>query len=76
MWALGLAVVRRPDLWSVAVRQGRRMVPGRWWRRWPFLPLPSRAYVRFRMLTQYGDDRARPAPGDVVTYLEWCKQYG
>jgi hypothetical protein len=28
--------------------------------------------VRFRLETQYGSDGA-PAPGDLVTYLEWCR---
>ncbi len=70
------AVVRRPGLWGVAVRQGWRMIPRGWWRRWPFVPVPSRDYLRFRMLTQYGDGAARPAGGDVVAYLEWCQQYG
>lgn len=70
------ALIRRPDLWGTAVRQGWRMVPRRWWRRRPFLPLPSRDYLRFRMLTQYGAADARPVAGDVVSYLEWCKRYG
>jgi len=35
----------------------------------PFLPVPDRAYVRFRLETQYGTHGA-PAPRDLVTYLE------
>lgn len=76
MWALGLAVAKRPDLWVTGLRQGWRMVPVGWWRRRPFLPVPTREYLRFRLLTQYGDADARPPAGDVVAYLEWCKQYG
>jgi len=40
------------------------------------LPLPSGDYLRFRLLTQYGDGDARPDPADVIAYLEWCRQYG
>lgn len=38
----------------------------------PFLPLPDRGYLRFRVETQYGAD-GTPDPRDVVTYLEWCR---
>ena len=34
-------------------------------------PLPDPAYLRFRLETQYGTDRA-PDPDDIVTYLHWC----
>lgn len=71
----GLAVLRRPALWPTAVRQLRRTaVPG-WWRRPPFLPLPSADYRRFRMVTQYGDPDHPPEPADVVNYLVWCRDW-
>ena len=70
-----LAVVRRPDLWVTAVRQSRRTsVPG-WWKRRPFLPVPSGEYLRFRLLTQYGDAEHAWDPDDVVRYLAWCKSW-
>jgi hypothetical protein len=50
----------------------RRFTPDQWWRRPPFLPLPDRSYLRFRLETQYGGGRA-PDPADLVTYLEWCR---
>ena len=69
------AVVRRPGLWGVAVRQCLRMaVPG-WWRRWPPLPLPAPDYVRFRLQTAFGDRSEGPSPADVVAYLEWCRRF-
>jgi hypothetical protein len=70
--AAGL-LARRPRLWPTAAIQAGRLVPPRWWRHAPFLPLPSRRYVRFRLRTQYGAT-GEPEPGDVVTYLEWCRQ--
>lgn len=69
LWAL----VRRPDLWVTGLRQYRRLVPAGWWRRRPWLPVPDRQYLEFRLLTQYGSSSTRPEPGDVVTYLEWCR---
>jgi hypothetical protein len=70
-----LAVLRRPHLWSTAVRQGFRLARPGWWRRPPFLPVPDADYLAFRMETQYGDD-GRPDARDVVTYLEWCREMG
>ena len=70
-----IAVARRPGLWGVAVRQGLRLaVPG-WWRRWPMLPLPDPAYLRFRLQTAYGDPDRGPSPADVVAYLTWCRRF-
>jgi hypothetical protein len=67
------AVATRPGLWPVGVRQWRRTVPAGWWRRRPFLPVPSAEYLNFRLLTQYGDIAAAPSPADVLNYLEWCR---
>jgi len=71
----GVAVVRRPGLWVTALRLVRRTAPPGWWRSRPFLPVPPAEYVRFRLLTQYGDPDHRWVPGDVVRYLEWCKSW-
>jgi hypothetical protein len=70
-----IAVLRRPALWSTAVRQARRTAGPGWWRRPPFLPFPSGDYLRFRLVTQYGDAERRPDPDDVVHYLAWCKEW-
>jgi hypothetical protein len=73
------AVLVRPWLWWTALRQLGRLAPPRWWRRAPFLPLPTPAYLRFRMETQYGASGAAGADGpagarDLITYLEWCRE--
>ena len=75
--AIGL-VLTHPSLWRTALRQARRLVPVGWWRRPPFVPLPDREYLRFRLETQYGtgaDGKATAAaePEDVLTYLRWCR---
>ena len=70
-----MALARRPQLWRTAVRQMRRTAAPGWYRRMPFLPVPSGDYLRFRLLTQYGDPDHRPVPDDVINYLAWCRQW-
>jgi hypothetical protein len=45
-----------------------------WYRRPPFLPLPPRDYVRWRMFTAYGDENAVPPPDDVVRFARWRRE--
>jgi hypothetical protein len=71
-----LAVLRRPALWWTTFRQILRVARGRWWSRPPFLPVPDRRYLRFRLETAYGTSRATAgtrSAADVVRYLEWCR---
>lgn len=56
------------DLLLVLWRFRRR----RWFLRPPFLPLPSREYVRWRMYTAYGDERAVPPVDDMIRYAHWA----
>ena len=69
------AVARRPGIWPTAVRQMRRTAAPGWYRRPPFLPLPTGDYIEFRLVTQYGDPKHRPEPLDVVNYLLWCRHW-
>jgi len=71
-----VAVLRRPQLWWTALRVLVSLVPRGWWRRPPHLPLPDRAWLRFRMVTAYGGDGSASAtPEDLVTYLRWCRAW-
>ena len=71
----GPPLARRPDLWVTALREGVALAPQRWWTRPPFLPLPDRALLAFRMQTQHGGDGAAGATADdVITWLAWCKR--
>lgn len=45
-----------------------------WWRSPPFLPLPDRAYLRWRMDTAYGDSDAIPPLEDVVSFARWRRE--
>lgn len=42
-----------------------------WYRRFPFLPLPAREYVEWRMHTAYGDHDAVPPAADLERYARW-----
>lgn len=71
------AVAAHPSLWATAVRQTLVLAAPGWWRRRPYLPLPAPDYLRFRLQTAYGGDGDRPPdPGDLVTYLRWCRRAG
>ena len=67
------AVLRRPGLWWTALRQVWSFVPRDWWRRRPFLPMPDRAYLAFRIETHYGTS-GTPEAEQVVAYLTWCRE--
>jgi hypothetical protein len=70
----GLALAVRPALWGTAARQLMVLAAPGWWRRWPPRPWPDEDYLRFRLLTAYGDPEQPPAATDVVAWLRWCKQ--
>jgi hypothetical protein len=69
------AVLMRPRLWPTAIVQLMRLARPGWWRRWPPVPTPDPAYLRFRLQTAYGDPAHVPDPADVVAYLEWCLKW-
>ncbi len=62
---------RNPRLASDLLRVAWRFRRRRWYRRFPFLPLPSRDYVRWRMHTAYGTHDSVPPPEDIVRYARW-----
>ncbi len=65
------ALLRHPGLWGEALRAGAALTPRRWWRRPPFLPVPDRRYVAWRIATAYGRPDAPVAADDVLAYLRW-----
>src|SRR5438105_13675780 len=70
---LALRALVRPQLavdlfrlaWSFRARD--------WYRRPPFLTLPPRDYMQWRMFTAYGDEKAIP-PGSVGVTLPRCRR--
>ena len=69
--ALAWRALRRPSLSVDLLRVLWRFRSRHWYRHPPFLPLPARDYVRWRMHTAYGDHDAVPSADDVVRYARW-----
>ena len=70
--ALVARSLRAPTLGIALLRVAWRFRRRGWYRRFPFLPLPDRTYVRWRMHTAYGDYDAIPPARDVERYARWA----
>ena len=66
----GLAI-RRPRLIPYLVRAGWAFRARDWYRRPPFLPIPPRSYMRWRLETAFGDPDATPTIDELERYLVW-----
>ena len=75
-WPLALRLawrgLKNPGTAAALLRVGWRFRSREWYRRFPFRPLPSGEYMRWRMYTAYGDERAVPPADDVVRYARWA----
>lgn len=69
---LALRSLREPTLGLALLRVAWRFRRRGWWRRFPFLPLPSVPCVQWRMHTAYGDHDAIPPADDVARYARWA----
>jgi hypothetical protein len=69
----GLAVrsMRSPSLVPALFSTAWRFRSRRWYAKPPFLPLPDRSYLRWRLYTAYGNPRAIPPAEDVERYARW-----
>lgn len=70
--ALTRRVLRHPTLALDLARVSWRFRNRRWYLRPPFLPLPDREYVRWRMETAYGDPDMVPPASDIERYVRWA----
>lgn len=72
--SLGLLArtLRDPRLATSLARVAWRFRARGWWRRFPFLPLPEREYLKWRMYTAYGDENAVPPAEDAARYARWA----
>ena len=70
--ALAWRGIRRPSIGLALIRVAWRFRARGWYRRFPFLPIPDRTYVRWRMYTAYGDEGAIPSADDVERYAAWA----
>ena len=64
--------VRRPALAVNLLRVSWRFRSRKWYRRFPFLPLPDSEYLKWRLHTAYGDDGATPTADDIERYARWA----
>jgi len=63
--------VRRPSLIPTMLSAAWAFRANRWYRQPPFLPLPSKAYMRWRMETAYGKGFTVVPSEDLERYLRW-----
>lgn len=79
--SVAAGVARRPDLWATASRAARSHVPNHWWRAKPWLPVPDRQWIKFRMVTAYGSTSSGGVGVDalqadeVIEWLEWLRSW-
>jgi hypothetical protein len=70
---LGMAALR-PALLTALLGAAWRFRARGWWRRAPFLPVPPREYVDWRMHTAYGDEGRLPTAAEVERYVRWANR--
>ena len=70
--SLAWRAARNPRTASALVRVAWRFRARKWYARFPFLPLPDRDYLRWRMYTAYGSEEMVPPPEDIVRYARWA----
>lgn len=69
-----LLALRRPRLWPALLSAAWAFRPRDWYRRPPFLPLPSRTYMRWRLETAYGEPDAVPPAGEIERFVTWSAE--
>ena len=66
--------IRRPGVIPSMVGAAWAFRSRDWYRRPPFLPLPSRSYLRWRMETAYGVPDAVPPLHELERFLRWAAE--
>lgn len=61
-----------PSLAVDLLRVSWRFRNRHWYRQLPFLPIPDRDYMRWRMYTAYGDSNVVPPANDIEQYARWA----
>jgi len=70
--ALAWRGIKNPRTGAALLRVGWRFRRRGWYARFPFLPLPARDYLEWRMYTAYGDENVVPPADDIVRYARWA----
>jgi hypothetical protein len=63
--------VRNPRLIPLLLSAGWRFRRRDWYRKSPFLPVPTQEYVKWRMYTAYGSEAVQTSAADLERYLLW-----
>jgi hypothetical protein len=71
---LAFRALLRPRLAIDLLRTAWAFRRRRWWAIAPFLPLPDRTYLRWRMYTAYADEDAVPPAEDVERFARWRRE--
>jgi len=74
MLGLALRALANPRLAVDLLRLAWSFRARDWYRHRPFLPLPPAEYVRWRMLTAYGEEEAVPPLDDVIRFARWRRE--
>ena len=70
-WRVVAHGLRRPRLLTQLAGAAWRFRRSGWYRRPPFLPLPSADYLHWRLHTAFGDEQVEPSADDLQKYLDW-----
>jgi len=70
-WNIAKMAVRRPRLIPYLLSAAWAFRARDWYRRPPFLPLPPRSYLEWRLDTAYGDPDVTPPIDEFERYLVW-----
>jgi hypothetical protein len=73
LWRLVARSLLKPRLLLMLPRAAWRFRRRHWYRRPPFLPLPSAEYVRWRLHTAFGDEATTPSVRSLESYLHWTE---
>jgi hypothetical protein len=65
---------RRPRVLASLCAAAWRFRARGWWRRAPFLPVPPREYVGWRIHTAYGDGGREPTADELERYVRWANR--
>ncbi|HSJ13634.1 MAG TPA: hypothetical protein VK939_04410 [Longimicrobiales bacterium] len=68
--------LRHPGLLPAMTTAAWRFRATGWWRRPPFLPLPPRRYLEWRLYTAFGTTDALPTARQLRSYLRWTRASG
>lgn len=72
--SLFMLAIRRPSLIPALIGAGWAFRRRDWYRRPPFLPLPSASFLRWRVETAYGDPDAQPPGDEMERFLRWARR--